>query len=172
MPKKPTGKPSQRPLAFIDWKKVEVMMLAGSSGEEIAGSVGVHHDTFYRRFQQEYGISFTFASQSKKKAGHGNVRTRQYIAALNGNTAMLKILGEEWLGQGKGNSESSNDDERLEILDEQSKQEMAPSLYQRATVLTDLEDEQPLPHQGCTGKEDQVRDELGSEDPMGGETQL
>lgn len=171
MPKKPTGKPSQRPCAPIDWKKVEVMMLAGSSGEEIAGSVGVHHDTFYRRFQQEYGISFTVASHSKKKAGHGNVRTRQYIAALNGNTQMLKILGEEWLGQGKGNSESSdNGDERGAVIEQQNAKEMASSLHNRAIILTDLETEQSLLHQECPRKEDKVRDELGTKDTLGGET--
>ena len=169
MARKPIPRLPQRPCAPIDWKKVEVMMLAGCSGEEIAGSVGVHHDTFYRRFQQEYGTSFTLASHSKKKAGHGNIRSRQYIAALNGNTQMLKILGEEWLGQGKGQSECAEDDDRSAIVDEQDKQEMATPLHNRATVLTDLETEQSLPHKECTGSETIVSDELGTTDSMGRE---
>ena len=82
---------------------------------------------------------------------------------------MLKILGEEWLGQGKGQSECAEDDDRSAILDEQDKQEVASPLHNRATVLTDLETEQSLPHKECTGSETIVSDELGTTDSMGRE---
>ena len=85
---------------------------------------------------------------------------------------MLKILGEEWLGQGKGQSESFNNDDREAVVNEQSRQEMAPPLHNRATVLTDLETEPPLLHQECAGEETTLRNELGAEDIVGGEAQL
>jgi hypothetical protein len=172
MPRKSSGKPTGCPLIPIDWKLVDQMILAGSSGIEIAGALDVCHDTFYDRFRIEHGVAFSAYRAKRRFGGHGMLRIKQFQSAMRGNTAMMKILGEEWLGQGKGNSESSDDSERNEVLAEQSRQEMAASLHERTTVLSGLEDEQPLSHQECTGEEDQVRDELGTKDSMGGKAQL
>lgn len=168
MPRKPSGRPNKRPLVDIDWNKVETMMLAGCPGTEIAGSIGIHPDTFYNRFRDEKGIGFTEAVYSKKQGGCGNIRVRQYIAAMRGNTQMLKILGEEWLGQGKRDNADGAEERTLVYFIEKI-EKLEAALQSRGISFSDIQDEQFVSHQGPAGEEDQVRNELGSENIMGGE---
>lgn len=85
----------------IDWNLVEKRMEAGCNGIEISAVLRVDPDTFYRRFEEQYGKRFADISDHFQKAGHSNVRAMQYIKAMNGNIPMLTLLGREWLGQGK-----------------------------------------------------------------------
>lgn len=171
MGRKPTGRPSQRPEAEIDWNKVDMMILAGCSGSEIAGAMPkpIHPDTFYRRFEKEYGMGFSEYSPERKEGGKGNVRLKQYISALQGNTQMLKTLGEEWLGQGKRDNSTEGDEARIVIYLTEKIEKLEAALLSRGVSLSDIQVESPVPHQGCAGEEDQVRNELGTENPMGGE---
>ncbi len=162
-------KEPNRPLAPIDWKKVDTMMLAGSTGTEIAGSLGIHPETFYKRYKREHRIGFTGAVYSKKQGGYGNLKTRQYVSAMNGNTQMLKILGEEWLGQGKGTGDVDGDQARTFIGLAEKYTKLEAALLARGISLSDIQNEQSIPHQRCPGEEDQVPNELGAENPMGGE---
>jgi hypothetical protein len=161
--------PAHRPETFIDWKRVEVMILAGCSGIEIAASImpkPIHCKTFYRRFKKEYGVGFEEYRPNRKLGGYGNIRTRQYIAALAGNNQMLKLLGEEWLGQGKNASGDSSNESRAIINISERLQKIEHALFGRATVLTDLEDEQSILHQESPRPEDQIPDELGTTDSL------
>jgi len=101
MPRKSTGKPKHRPLIPIDWKAVDQMILSGLNGRQIAGLLDISDDTFYERFQIEKGSSFSGYRPLRKEGGDGMILMRQFKSAMNGNTQMLKLLGEERLGQGK-----------------------------------------------------------------------
>lgn len=162
MPRRPTGKPSYRPLIPIDWKLVDQMVLSGCSGLEIAGSLDIHHDTFYDRFRIEKGVSFSEYSPSRKMGGMGMLRAKQFQCAMRGNTQMLKTLGEELLGQGK-RDQSMPDEGRDTIVLRQKLQRIETILQARGISLSDLENEQSLLHQGFAGEQDKVSTELGAD---------
>lgn len=85
----------------INWELVERKMEAGCSGIEIAATLRVDSDTFYRRFEQQYGKRFAAISGDFYSAGDANIRFTQYMKALSGNIPMLTLLGRERLGQSK-----------------------------------------------------------------------
>lgn len=168
MPRKPTGKPKHRPLIPIDWNKVDQMILAGLSGTQIAGILDIHHDTFYDRFRIEKGISFSEYRPSRKEGGEGMVMLRQFQSAMHGNTQMLKLLGEERLGQGKRDNADGTEERTLVYFIEKI-EKLEAALQSRGISFSDIQDEQFVSHQGPAREEDQVRNELGSENTMGGE---
>ena len=90
-----------RPKKEINWEIVEKRMEAGCSGVEIAAVLRVDSDTFFRRFQEQYGKRFADSSADFYKAGDANLKFTQYMKALSGNTNMLTLLGRERLNQGK-----------------------------------------------------------------------
>lgn len=89
-----------RPKKDINWDVVEKKVEAGCTAKEIYECV-CNEDTFYDRFKEHYGESFSDYSGRFRNVGHGNVRYIQYIKALSGNTNMLQLLGREWLAQGQ-----------------------------------------------------------------------
>lgn len=89
-----------RPQKDIKWEAVLARMQAGNTAKQICQAHHLDSDTFYKRFKQEFGCSFGDYSAPERDLGHGNVAYVQYTKALQGNTAMLLRLGEEWLGQG------------------------------------------------------------------------
>ena len=90
-----------RPQIPIDWNKVDGWLRGHMTAEGIADLLGMHRDTFYDRVLQEKGMPFTLYALGKKQAGKSMLQHRQFTSAMNGNSTMLKLLGEEWLGQGK-----------------------------------------------------------------------
>lgn len=165
-----------RKKADIDWDKVRIKMEAGSSGTEIAGSLGIHSETFYRRFKQKYKVGFDGMAHSRREAGYCNLRTVQYVSALSRNTRMMDKLGDVWLGQGKASEDNGDQTrilisiaERMDAFSEKLK-ELESSIHSGAVSESALPAESSVSYQGCSGEEDQVRDELGAENPMGGET--
>ncbi len=85
----------------INWEIVEKRMEAGCNGMEIAGVLRIDPDTFYRRFEQQYGKRFADSVGKLYSAGDANLKFTQYMKALSGNTNMLTLLGRERLNQGK-----------------------------------------------------------------------
>lgn len=90
-----------RPKKEINWELVEKRMEAGCSGIEIAACLRIDSDTFFRRFQQQYGKRFADSTADFCSAGDSNIRFTQYMKSLSGNIPMLTLLGRERLGQGK-----------------------------------------------------------------------
>ena len=90
-----------RPKKEINWKIVEAKMSAGCSAEEIYNDPDTMMDkgTFYDRFNEEYGESFSTYSHKLHSNGKGNIRFMQYQKAMKGNTTLLILLGKHWLGQ-------------------------------------------------------------------------
>lgn len=95
-----------RPKKDINWDIVEKKMEAGCSAREIASGV-CDIDTFYDRFKEHFGKSFSDYSDDYYSAGDGNIKFTQYMKALSGNTNMLTLLGKERLGQGKEQEKQS-----------------------------------------------------------------
>jgi|SRR5579863_8921844 len=96
-----------RPPKEINWNIVEKRLEAGCSAKEIAAVFSIKIDTFYRRFKEEYGVSFGDYGVDFQDAGKANIKYTQYMKALSGNVNMLLLLGKEWLGQGKEESKDS-----------------------------------------------------------------
>lgn len=90
-----------RPEIPIDWTIVEKLIQAQCPADEIAGYFHMSVDTLYNKVKNYSGLSFSnYASQFYSK-GKGNLRTKQYQKAMDGNISMLLKLGEVYLGQGK-----------------------------------------------------------------------
>ena len=98
-----------RPEVEIDWKKVDFLIEAGCNGSEIAAHIGVHHDTVYRRIQEEYGENFTDYASKKRQKGEANIRVVQYQKALKGDNHMLIWLGKNRLKQKDREEIASNE---------------------------------------------------------------
>jgi len=88
-----------RPLAEIDWEKVDNMCGIRSTGEEIAGVLGIGYSTLYRAIRREFDMTFDEYYTLKSQNGKVSIRRKQYQTAMNGNPYMLKWLGVNWLGQ-------------------------------------------------------------------------
>ena len=88
-----------RPLAEIDWEKVDNMCGIRSTGEEIAGVLGIGYSTLVRAIRREFDMTFDEYYTLKSQNGKVSIRRKQYQTAMNGNPYMLKWLGVNWLGQ-------------------------------------------------------------------------
>jgi hypothetical protein len=92
-----------RPLKEINWDIVISKMEAGCPAKEIWGQDECHvqENAFYRRFKEEFDISFGDYRDRLNSIGDGNIRLKQYLKAMHGSDKMLTLLGVERLGQGK-----------------------------------------------------------------------
>lgn len=88
-----------RPEKPIDWKKVDHLLMAGCKGTEIASHFDMHHDTFYRKVEEQYKISFTAYSQLKREQGDSLLKVKQYEKALEKDNTMMIWLGKQRLDQ-------------------------------------------------------------------------
>ena len=93
-----------RPLKEIKWEEVERRIEIGNTARQIAKALRVNIDTFYDRFKQEFGCSFSDYSVGAIEISAANILYTQYMKALGGNTKMLELLGKEICGQGKEES--------------------------------------------------------------------
>lgn len=92
-----------RPPAQIDWDKVDSLLIAGCSGAEIAGHIGVHKSTIYDRCLIELGIPFNEYSQQKKAKGDSLIKAHRFAKALgktdDGDNTLLIWLSKVRLGE-------------------------------------------------------------------------
>ena len=109
-----------RPEKSINWDLVELKMQAGCSAKEIYGELHISDDTFYARFKNEYGKSFSDYADELHSVGKGNIRYNQYIKALEGNVPMLMWLGKTWLGQKEAEVNQSDHELTIKIVDARS----------------------------------------------------
>jgi len=90
---------SGRPKANLDWESIDNFLIAGCSGAEIAGYLGVNKHTLYDRCESDKGIPFSEYSQQKKRKGDTILRAKQFQEACDGNDRMMIWLGKNRLGQ-------------------------------------------------------------------------
>lgn len=91
-----------RPIKEIDWDVVDEYIESGSNGIEIAADLRIQPQTFYRRFEEEYGVSFQNYSSEYDGAGRAKLRSMLHRKALNndenGNQHLLVFLARCRLG--------------------------------------------------------------------------
>lgn len=134
---------------------MDQMILAGSTGTEIAAALGVCSDTFYDRFTIEKGVSFSLYCPTRRPGGLAMVKTKQFQSAMRGSNQMLTLLGKEWLGQGK--REDSDGTEARNLIYLSAKLEKLESaLLSRGIKISEIQDEQPVLHQECGGEETEI----------------
>jgi hypothetical protein len=92
-----------RPEKPIDWLMVDKLLEGGCLGTEICTHFNMHHDTFYRRVEEKFNVSFTAYSAEKKRKGETNLRMAQYLKAIGetkkGDNTLLIWLGKQRLEQ-------------------------------------------------------------------------
>ncbi len=93
-------------------------MEAGCNGMEISAALRIDPDTFYRRFEEQYGKRFADSSDYFYSGGDSNLKFTQYMKALSGNTNMLMLLGRERLNQGKEQEKTSPFEDVLDLKHE------------------------------------------------------
>lgn len=88
-----------RPEKPIDWNLVDNLLIAGCFGTEIAAHFDLHHETFYNRVQDKYGMGFTAYRAEKLYKGDSILRAKQFEKASKGDNMMLIWLGKNRLKQ-------------------------------------------------------------------------
>lgn len=95
--------PIGRPLALIDWDKVDSLLIAGCSGAEVAGHLGLSKKTIYERCVVDKGVTFTEYSQQKKSKGDSLIKAHRFAKALGktneGDNTLLIWLSKVRLGE-------------------------------------------------------------------------
>lgn len=102
----------------INWDEVDVSLISGSSGVEIAAMLGCHKDTLYDRCQEEKGMAFSLYSAYLRQKGDTLLRKAQFKNAMQGNTTMQIWLGKVRLKQTEYQPDSKTpaNDEKLDTL--------------------------------------------------------
>jgi len=152
------GSGSGRGAKEIDWAKVDQLLIAGCLGTEIAPHFDMHHDTFYRKVEKRYGVSFTVYSSQKKSKGESLLRAKQYEKALKGDNTLLIWLGKNRLKQ-RERELSEELDDPLRKLGEYIAKISSVSQSSKSK----LEIEQSIFHQEPPGETSTVQNELGTE---------
>jgi hypothetical protein len=92
-----------RPEKFIDWDRVDQLLMAGCTGIEIAPHFDMHYETFYDRVKEKYKVGFTEYCSLKRQQGESLLREKQYLKALGytdtGDNTLLIWLGKTRLKQ-------------------------------------------------------------------------
>jgi hypothetical protein len=114
--------PPEKP---INWNTVERMIEGKCSQKNICKKLDIDKSTFIRRFKQKYGQDFTTYATENHSNGAENIQLTQYMRALNGNTALLILLGKEWCGQGRNQETTPTvpNEEFLILVDKLAKAE-------------------------------------------------
>lgn len=127
-----------RPELEIDWQKAEEFAMAGSPGTEIAAYFGMHPNTFYRKVEQKFKISFSEYLQEKKSKGEVFIRAKQYAKALGltdtGDNTLLIWLGKTRLNQ-REQDNSHVPPKDLQVDTENNQMEENHKLRQRISEL-------------------------------------
>jgi hypothetical protein len=78
---------------------VDMFLMAGCPGTEIADAMGIWNETLYRACQRDHNMGFDAYAQQKKSTGKARLRAKQYERAMKGSETMLIYLGKSMLGQ-------------------------------------------------------------------------
>jgi len=112
-----------RPQSNINWDEVDVLLVAGCSGRQIAGNIGISTDTLYDRCLIDKGVQFSQYSQQKNEKGESLLKAHQFAKALgkttDGDNTLLIWLGKTRLKQAEHRIEQNVN---LTITPEQIKQ--------------------------------------------------
>ena len=88
-----------RPKITINWAEVDKYLIAGTSGQHIADTLGICNDTLFNRCKEIYKMNFSDYSAKKRQKGNSMLHYKQFQVAMGGNVSMLVWLGKQRLGQ-------------------------------------------------------------------------
>ena len=103
-----------RPKAVIDWNKVNDLLIAGCSGIEIAGYLGLEDCTIYSRCLEDNKIPFSEYSQRYYAKGNTLLRAKQFKKAIDGENMMLIWLGKNRLKQSNNPTQDAFNEQALD----------------------------------------------------------
>jgi hypothetical protein len=172
MPRKKNPNVKQRPKCRgvpprpIDWNVVDQMLESGCPGAEIAPRFNLKAEAFYDRVKQDKGMHFSEYMLSKKAEGVNNIRKQVYTEALGiaekkGNTEMLKLLAEAWLGLGRKsvNINGFSREDLVNFILEENQSDSRIAALSRSS----MENEPSLLDKRQSRQSDQIQSELGTE---------
>ena len=128
-------KKTGRSKADIDWNKVDKYLQAQCDGVGIAGLLGIHPNTLYRRCEEKYKMSFSEYSTQKKTEGKELLRARQFKTAMDGDRTMQIWLGKQYLNQ--------TDRRNIAITDDIDKTREREIFLSKMRRVSEDQDEQP-----------------------------
>ena len=152
-----------RPEAKIDWNQVTTWLREGRTGPQIASTLGISRDCLYDRCLSDNNTNFSEFSQDKKAIGDGELHTAQFKKAMRGDSNMLKHLGEWRLGQKEKKNEQSNNDSGIREFVAWITKISADRPELLELLQSFMATQQPVFHQGHSGEQDQIQNELGPE---------
>ena len=88
-----------RPKSVFNERELKYLCSIHCTLDEIAGFFQLHKDTLTRMIKDEYGITWSAFYEMNSQGSKVGIRRRQIKAAMEGDTAMLKFLGINMLGQ-------------------------------------------------------------------------
>lgn len=83
----------------INYKQLEELCQIQCTAEECASVLNISCDTLDRRLKEDGHTGFADYFALKSGGGKVSLRRRQWLAAQDGNSAMLIWLGKQWLNQ-------------------------------------------------------------------------
>lgn len=91
--------PPHRPEKPVDWNRVDLLLMCGCNGAEIAANFDLYPDTLYRKVREKFGVGFTAYACSLKQKGDALLREKQFEKALEKDNVMMIWLGKQRLDQ-------------------------------------------------------------------------
>lgn len=80
-----------------DWEKIDNLLVAGCTGTEIAGYLGIHPETLYKWAEQDKKMGFSDYLAQKRSKGDSLLKAHQYAKAMGmtdkGDNTLLIWLG-------------------------------------------------------------------------------
>lgn len=70
------------PKAKINWKDVDILIMSGCSGAEVAAHYGLNKATIYDRCFKDHGIPYAEYSKQKRSKGNALIKAHRYAKAL------------------------------------------------------------------------------------------
>ena len=88
-----------RPKSIFNWREFDYLCSIGCTLEEIAGFFQILKSNLQSKVKDEYNETFSERYEKLSQGVKISIRRKQIKIALDGDTAMLKFLGKNVLGQ-------------------------------------------------------------------------
>lgn len=92
-----------RPLVEIDWALIDRILARGGKMPDCVYLTGVSASTIERRIREEMGMTFNDYRQLQLTSLRLKILDKQVEVAMEGDSAMLKHLGEQYCDQSTKN---------------------------------------------------------------------
>lgn len=107
----------------LPWDLIDMLLIAGCSGVEVAAILGIHKHTLYAVCEEVKNRPFRQYKAEKRSAGNAMIRLSKFQKTIEGDTKLLQWESKQRLGetdkpnQGKADAEGKGDFAVFEIAD-------------------------------------------------------